>query len=114
MTANTKHTPGPWHLRAPAKYGPKEEGNRLVLSEDNQHVAEVVQYREHFANDEATALANADLIVQAPDMAQRAEVGFKELARYLNRHGDNPELALARANYCREALVANATKEEGR
>ena len=45
------------------------------------------------------------------DACVDAQAGFEELAGYLRRHGDNPELAIARGKQCQEA-IAKAKKGE--
>lgn len=66
MMNDTKHTPGPWRaIAAKIKTGPQKEGDRLIASEGNHHIAECFQYRHETAVDVETALANARLIVAA-------------------------------------------------
>jgi hypothetical protein len=66
-----KHTSGPWEIIAPGSGSGDQRGDRLIRSVATQeHVCETYQYREKGADDEETALANAQLIVTAPDMLE--------------------------------------------
>jgi len=57
----SKHTPGKLFVRgAQVPVGPNEEGDRLLHTEDKQHIAESFQYRNHEHTDAATAIANAE------------------------------------------------------
>ena len=64
-----KHTPGPWDIRSPDKFETDQIEDRLIITEDSQHVAQTYQYRndDNHAADGA-ALANARLIAAAPDL----------------------------------------------
>lgn len=76
-----KHTPGPWKAIKAAFRDENQEEDRLIISEEDHHVAEVFQYRQDEHHDaDGTALANAALIAKAPLIPELVE----ELKRALD------------------------------
>lgn len=66
--SNSKHTPGPWRIAHPKLTGRRQEGDRLIVGPDNEHVAEAFQYQSHTLTDSKQSDANARLIAAAPDL----------------------------------------------
>lgn len=67
-----KHTPIPWKIIGPVNPKPGQIDDRLIATEDKQHVAECFQYRNHqnCASD-GIAIANADFIVLTANFHER-------------------------------------------
>ena len=62
--SNGKITPLPWLIVKPEKYGPNQEDDRLIHTEDGKHIAEVFQYQNYF-HQNGPSIANAEFIVRA-------------------------------------------------
>lgn len=90
------HTKGKWEIGLPKHPDIRQKEDRLIyvrMGDKKLHIAEVYQYQNH-NNREAngTAIANARLIVAAPDLLAACEAIFKliddgELVR--NTKNDN-------------------------
>ena len=68
------HTPGPWKIAEPSNPDIRQIEDRLIYVEvDNErlHIAEVYQYQNDNNRDaNGTALANATLIMAAPELLE--------------------------------------------
>ncbi len=79
----SEYTPGPWKIALPKKHvSPDQKEDRLIYAKINgktYHVGETYQYRNHdFKSCDGVSLANARLIVAAPELLEACKAIMKQ------------------------------------
>lgn len=99
----TEFTPGPWKTVPPLKPGPNQENDRLIVGPHREHVAEVFQYQNP-SNQNGPSIANANLIVAAPELYEAAEQVLQKT---------NPDVVSVNARRALDKLRAALARAKG-